>query len=151
MAAETEIATLVPVDVKDVWAGEATHFTPWLAEQADLLGGALGLDLEHEESEVAVGRYSADLVFRDTATSRVVVVENMFGATDHDHLGKLITYAAGLEAGYAVLLAEKFTEEHRSALNWLNRVSTEDFAFSAWCWRRGASATRLRHPGCMWT
>lgn len=137
MAAETEIATLVAVDIKEVWAREATDFTPWLAKQAELLGGALGLELEHEKSEAAVGRYSADLLFReicgdidaDTEKGRVVVVENMFGSTDHDHLGKLITYAAGLEAGYAVLVAEKFREEHRSALNWLNRVSTEDVAF----------------------
>ena len=129
MAAETDIATLVPVDIRDVWAGEATHFTPWLAQHAELLGEALGLDLEHEESEAAVGRFSADLKFRDTATGRVVVVENMFGPTDHRHLGQLITYAAGLEAGYAVLLATEFGDEHRSALSWLNRVSMEDIAF----------------------
>lgn len=53
----------------------------------------------------------------------------MYGDTDHDHVGKLITYAAGLEAGHAVLLAENFRPEHRTALNWLNRVSTEDCAY----------------------
>ena len=151
MAADGEIATLSPVDVRDVWAGEATHFTPWLAKHADLLGAALGLDLDLEKSEAAVGRFSADLVFRDTATDRAVVVENMFGPTDHDHLGKLITYAAGLEAGYAVLLATQFGDEHRSALNWLNHISTDNFAFFGVvleAWRIGDSPPAPRRtPG----
>ena len=143
------IGTLSPVDIREVWADEAKDFTPWLAENADLLGEALGMDLLHEQTEAAVGRYSADLVFREESTSRPVVVENMFGATDHDHLGKLITYAAGLEAGYAVLLAPELRDEHRSALTWLNSISTEDFGFFGIvleAWRIGDSipAPRLR-------
>ena len=109
------IGTLLPVDVREVWADEARDFTLWLAENSDLLGEALGLDLIHEQTEAAVGRYSADLVFREESSDRLVVVENLFGSTDHDHLGKLITYAAGLEAGYAVLLTPEFRDEHRSA------------------------------------
>lgn len=124
-----DIGTLDPVAIRELWAGEAKDFTPWLAERADLMGKALGLDLVHEETEVTVGRYSADILFRDVDTKRPVVVENMFGSTDHDHLGKLITYAAGLDAAYAVLLATEFREEHRAALDWLNRVSAEGFAF----------------------
>ena len=143
------IGTLSPVDIRKVWADEARDFTPWLAENADLLGEALGMDLLHERTEAAVGRYSADLVFRAESTSRLVVVENMFGATDHDHLGKLITYAAGLEAGYAVLLAPELRDEHHSALAWLNSISTDDFGFFGIvleAWRIGDSipAPRLR-------
>ena len=100
-----DLGALSPVNVREVWAGESGDFTPWLAENADRLGEALGMDLIHEQTEAPVGRYSADLVFRDASTDRLIVVENMFGATDHDHLGKLITYAAGLGASYAVLLA----------------------------------------------
>ena len=77
-------------------------------------------DLRHEETEAAIGRYSADLVFREESTNRLVVVENLFGPSDHDRLGKLIVYAAGLETGYAVLLAPEFRDEHRAALDWLN-------------------------------
>lgn len=144
-----EVGTLSPVDVRQVWADEARDFTPWLAENADLLGEALGMDLIHEQSEAAVGRFSADLVFREASTDRCVVVENMFAPTDHDHLGKLITYAAGLEAGYAVLLAPEFRDEHRSALSWLNHISTDDFRFFGVvleAWRIGDSlpAPRLR-------
>ena len=143
------IGTLSPVDVRKVWPGEASDFTPWLAENADLLGEALGMDLVHEQTEAAVGRYSADLVFRDESTNKPVVVENMFGATDHDHLGKLITYAAGLEAGYAVLLAPELRDEHRSALTWLNSISTSDFGFfgivlEAWHIGNSDPAPRLR-------
>ena len=143
------IGTLSPVDVRKVWTDEARAFTPWLAENADLLGEALGMDLLHEETEAAVGRYSADLVFREESTNRLVVVENLFGPSDHDHLGKLIVYAAGLEAGYAVLLAPEFRDEHRAALDWLNSISAEDFGFFGVvleAWRIGDSppAPRLR-------
>ncbi|MDE0498183.1 MAG: DUF4268 domain-containing protein [Acidimicrobiaceae bacterium] len=82
-----------------------------------------------EGTEVSVGSYSADLVFNDPDRGCRVVVENMYGSTDHDHVGKLITYAAGLEATHAVLLAESFRPEHRSALAWLNEVSRSPFSF----------------------
>ena len=144
-----DIGKLTAVDIRKVWADEAGDFTPWLAENADLLGEALRMDLLHEQTEAAVGRYSADLVFRDNATDRLVVVENLFGPSDHDHLGKLIVYAAGLEAGYAVLLAPEFRDEHRAALNWLNAISAEDFGFfgvvlEAWRIGDSAPAPRLR-------
>ena len=143
------IGKLSPVDIRQVWADEARAFTPWLVENTDLLGEALGMDLLHEETEAAVGRYSADLVFREVSTDRRVVVENPFGPSDHDHLGKLIVYAAGLEAGYAVLLAPEFRDEHRAALDWLNSISADDFGFFGIvfeAWRIGDSlpAPRLR-------
>ncbi|MXV99360.1 MAG: DUF4268 domain-containing protein [Acidimicrobiaceae bacterium] len=122
-------ARLDPVSIRDVWPNEAQDLTPWLAERPDFLGDALELELELEGQEMAVGGYSADLVFRDADQGSRVVVENMYGTTDHDHIGKLITYAAGLDAGHVVLLAESFRPEHRTALNWLNRVSTEDCTF----------------------
>ena len=82
-----EVGTLSPVDVRQVWADEARDFTPWLAENADLLGEALGMDLIHEQSEAAVGRFSADLVFREASTDRCVVVENMFVPTEQELQG----------------------------------------------------------------
>ena len=144
-----DLGTLSPVGVRDVWSGESREFTPWLAENADLLGEALGMDLAHEQTEAAVGRYSADLVFREASRDELVVVENMFGPTDHDHLGKLITYAAGLGASYAVLISPEFRDEHRSALTWLNSVSADDFGFfgvvlEAWRIDGSRPAPRLR-------
>ena len=145
----SDLGTLISVGVREMWEDEAKDFTPWLADHADLLGGAMGMDLFHERTEAAVGRYSADLVFREVSTDRLVVVENMLAPTDHDHLGKLITYAAGLGANYAVLLSPEFREEHRSALTWLNSVSADDFGFFGVVlegWRIGESlpAPRLR-------
>lgn len=143
------IGKLSPVEIRDVWPDEAKTFTPWLAENADLLGKALGMDLVHERTEMAVGQYSADVVFREESTERRVVVENMLETTDHDHLGKLITYAAGLNAGHAVLIARNFRDEHRSALNWLNSISTDDFGFfgialEVWCIGNSPPAPQLR-------
>ena len=147
--AKIEIGTLEQVLVRSVWPKEAGDFTPWLAENVELMSDALGMELELEGREVSVGGYSADLVFRDLSSGALVVVENMYGSTDHDHLGKLITYAAGLDASYAVLLTETFRAEHRSALNWLNSISTEGcgfFGLSLEVWRIGDSipAPRLR-------
>lgn len=147
--AKTEIGTLEQVSVRSVWPKEAGDFTPWLAENVELMSDALGMDLELEGQEVSVGRYSADLVFRDRSSGAVVVVENMYGSTDHDHLGKLITYAAGLDAHYAVLVTETIRPEHRSALSWLNSISTEGcgfFGLGLEVWRIGDSipAPRLQ-------
>ena len=144
-----DLGALSRVKAQDVWSGESREFTPWLAENADLLGEALGMDLLHEQTEAAVGRYSADLVFREASRDERVVVENMFGPTDHDHLGKLITYAAGLGASYAVLISPEFRDEHRSALTWLNSVSADDFGFfgvalEAWRIDGSRPAPRLR-------
>ena len=143
------IGTLEQVPVRSVWPKEAGDFTPWLAENVELMSDALGMELELEGKEVSVGGYSADLVFRDLTSGALVVVENMYGSTDHDHLGKLITYAAGLDASHAVLLTETFRAEHRSALTWLNSISTEGcgfFGLSLEVWRIGNSipAPRLR-------
>lgn len=136
-----ELGTLEPVPIRDVWQHEANDLTPWLAEHVDLLAEALGMeDLEVEGTEVPVGGYKADLVCSHGEST--LVVENMFASTDHDHIGKLITYAAGLDASHAVLVAEEFRPEHRSALNWLNRVSTQDCSFFGLvleAWRIGGS------------
>lgn len=124
-----EVASLVEVPLREVWPDEARHFTPWLAEHREHLGKALQMDLELEGVEVAVGPFSADVVLRDENTGHRVVVENFLEPTDHDHLGKLITYAAGLEAHWAVLVAKSLRPEHRSALNWLNALSGEGSGF----------------------
>lgn len=146
---KTEIGTLEQVSVRSVWPKEAGDFTPWLAENVELVSDALEMDLELEGQEVSVGSYSADLVLRRVPSGTLVVVENMYGSTDHDHIGKLITYAAGLGAHYAVLLTEDLRLEHRSALNWLNSISKEDcgfFGLGLEVWRIGESipAPRLR-------
>lgn len=144
-----QVGTLQSVPIRDVWRDEARDLTPWLAENPSLLDDALGLELELEGQEVAVGPFSADLLFRDVSSGQLVVVENLINPTDHDHLGKVITYAAGLGAHHVVLLAERFRPEHRSALTWLNSISDDDhcfFGLSLEVWKIGDStpAPRLR-------
>jgi hypothetical protein len=97
-------------------------FNPWLAEHIDELGKALGLDLELVQTEGAVGDFAVDLVAKEVGSNRRVVVEKQLAATDHSHLGQLVTYAAGLEAEVVVWVSPEFREEHRQALDWLNRV-----------------------------
>src|SRR5262249_55260398 len=80
----------VPASSATGWTHEAHDFTPWLADNLGLLGQELGLALEVVGREHGVGRYWLDLLLSD-ATGRVVIVENQFGQTDHDHLGKLLT------------------------------------------------------------
>src|SRR5215510_10358546 len=101
------------VEPRDMWANEAFDFTPWLAQPENIasLSEALGIELEVESTEVSVGPYSADILARDTATDTYVVVENQLGKTDHDHLGKALTYAATLGAKAIVWIATTFTPQ----------------------------------------
>ena len=143
MAVTTTIGELESVPIRDVWPDEAQNLTPWLADNVGVLANALGMDdLELAGSEVSVGPFSADLVLDDSNSGKVVV-ENMIGKTDHDHLGKLITYAAGLDASHAVLITEAFRDEHRSALQWLNancRNSVSFFGIELKVWKIGGSS-----------
>lgn len=117
------------VDVRELWPKEASDFTPWLAQNLSLLGEVLGMDLELVLIEAPVGAFSLDLLVRDVGGNRTVVIENQIGPTDHDHLGKLLTYAAGHEAAVAVWIAASFREEHRQALDWLNGRSDATMEF----------------------
>ena len=98
-------------------------------ENIELLGDVLGLDLEVEAEEKDVGPFRADILCKNTADDSWVLVENQLERTDHSHLGQLLTYAAGLEVVTIVWVAASFTEEHRAALDWLNSVTDESFAF----------------------
>lgn len=113
--------------VRDHWKHEEHVFTPWLAMEENIgrLATAVGLELQVEGIEVPVGPFSADILARD-ASGNYVVIENQFGKTNHDHLGKILTYAATLGATVIIWLAEQFTDEHRKTIEWLNeRVSDE--------------------------
>lgn len=126
-----DLGTLMAIDPRQVWAHEAADFTPWLAapESITRLGEAIGLELAAENTEVAIGPFAADIVARDTATGAYVVIENQLNRTDHDHLGKALTYAAALSAKVVVWVASAFTDEHRRVLDWLNDNSADDLSF----------------------
>ena len=128
---EPLLGELTPVLLRDVWPGESASFTPWLARPENLqqLGDTLGIELEPEDEEVAVGPFSADILCKDTKDGSWVVIENQIEKTDHRHLGQILTYSAGLGAKTMIWVAAKFTDEHRAALDWLNDNTGEDISF----------------------
>lgn len=123
------LGTIERVDLREVWPHEAQDFTPWLADNLDKLGDALGLDLELRSAEAAVGPFSLDVLAHDLGSDRPVIIENQLEATGHDHLGKLLTYAAGHDAYAAVWLVRDFRDEHRQALDCLNQRTGDDTQF----------------------
>jgi hypothetical protein len=126
---EQPLSSIKRVDLRNVWPNEAADFTPWLAENISALGDALGMDLALQEKEAAVGGYALDILATDVNGNRPVIIENQLEVTDHDHLGKLLTYAAGFDANVVVWLTREFRDEHRQALDWLNQRTGEGTAF----------------------
>ncbi len=124
-----DLGTIERVGLETVWPHEAQDFTPWLAQNLDRLGETLGLDLELRAEEAAVGLFSLDVLAHDLGSNRPVIIENQLTTTDHDHLGKSLTYAAGYDAYAVVWLARSFRDEHRAALDWLNQRTGDDTAF----------------------
>jgi hypothetical protein len=125
------LSVLKRANLREVWKSESTHFTPWLAceENIKLLSDAIGLDLGVEGTEMNVGPFRADILCKELSSGAWVLIENQLEKTDHSHLGQLLTYAAGLEVVSIVWIAEKFTEEHRATLDWLNDITDERFNF----------------------
>jgi hypothetical protein len=125
------LGRLERVDLRTSWQTEAGDFTPWLAQDANLslLGNTIGIELELEGTEKAVGDFSADILCKDTSKRDWVLIENQLERTDHTHLGQILTYASGLSAVTIVWIAAPFREEHRAALDWLNEITEDRFNF----------------------
>lgn len=121
------VQRLERVPLREIWPDEARDFTSWLAENLDLLGEVLGMQLSLVQPEHMVGPFAVDIL-AETADGSSVVIENQLERTDHDHLGKLITYLTNLDAKAAVWLCRDPRQEHINAVNWLNEVAPEDTA-----------------------
>ena len=125
-----DLGEITEVPLREMWPDEARDFTPWLERNIDILGDALGLELEVIGREVSVGGFSLDLHVRTLDSQSEGVIEIQYGKTNHEHLGKLLTYAGGLAASIVIWISEHCREEHREALDWLNRTSTETQYFA---------------------
>ena len=136
MANVPELGRLERVeDLREVWQTEDQDFTPWLAQDENIaiLAETLNMDLEVEAAqEKDVGPFRADILCRDANSpdhESWVLIENQLERTDHTHLGQLLTYAAGLRTVTIIWVAQRFTDEHRAALDWLNEITSERYQF----------------------
>ena len=125
------LARLEPVPLREAWSSESSDFTPWLAQEENLklLGDAIGLDLELENQEHPVDQYRLDIVCKELENNQRVVIENQIEDTDHKHLGQILTYAAGVDAAVLIWVAQKFTDAHRAALDWLNEQANGNASY----------------------
>ncbi|MBD5113551.1 MAG: DUF4268 domain-containing protein [Ruminococcaceae bacterium] len=118
-------------DLREVWLHEALDFTPWLAEEENisLLGDAVGLEITIDETESSVGDFNVDIFATETGTDRKIIIENQLEDTNHDHLGKLITYASGKSADIIIWVVKHAREEHKAAIEWLNNHTDDKIGF----------------------
>lgn len=118
-----ELGRLEKRELREVWRHEALDFTRWLAKKENiaLLSKTVGIDLEVVETEFGIGRYKLDIFAREVESRKNIVIENQLENTNHDHLGKLLVYAAGVEADVAIWVVKDVNEEHKRTVEWLNR------------------------------
>ena len=126
----TNLGTLKEItDLRSIWPHEALNFTPWVAENVDLLADAVGLDITVDETESSVGDFNVDIYASETGTDRKIIIENQLEDTDHDHLGKLITYASGKGADVVIWVVKHAREDHKAAVEWLNNHTDDKIGF----------------------
>lgn len=126
-----KLGKIEEIDIRTVWAHEQYDFSNWLAEEENIkaLGEELNLSLTDVNTEQFVGSYRCDIICKDELTGKSVLIENQLEQTNHDHLGKIITYASGLDASVVVWIVAKARDEHASAIEWLNNHTDESISF----------------------
>ena len=126
-----KLGKIKEVDIRSVWPHEQYDFSKWLAEEENIraLGEEMNLSLTDVDTERFVGSYRCDIICKDELTGKSVLIENQLEQTNHDHLGKIITYASGLDASVVVWIVAKARDEHASAIEWLNKHTDDDLSF----------------------
>ena len=132
-------------DLRSVWPHEANDFTKWLAKEENLstLSEEIGIDIELLSTEAKTGSFSTDILAVEVNTNNKIIIENQLEATNHDHLGKIITYASGHDAKTIIWIVKEAREEHRQAIDWLNEHTDEEiniFLCKIELWKIGDSA-----------
>lgn len=125
------LGKLKKVDLRKAWIHEAYDFTSWLSQEENMaiLSEEIGIDIKLIQTEAGVGNYNVDILAEEENTGRKIVIENQLEPTNHDHLGKIITYASGHEAEIVIWIVSDVREEHRRAIDWLNEHTDEDAKF----------------------
>lgn len=121
-----DLAKLQKIDLRDVW-GIEPDFTNWLAqkENLDLLGEEIGVDVKIIKTEANVGNFKVDILAEEESSGRKIIIENQLEDTNHDHLGKIITYASGYDAEIIIWVVRDVRKEHQRAIEWLNEHTDE--------------------------
>ena len=114
-----------------MWKHEALDFTNWLAENENLeaLSDAVGVDIKLIQTEASVGKFNVDILAEEDLTGKKIIIENQLESTDHDHLGKIITYASGHDAEIIIWIVKDTRDEHQKAIEWLNDHTDQDISF----------------------
>ncbi len=125
------LSTLKKIDLRDVWGHEAIDFTNWLSQEENLtlLSEEIGVDINLIQTEANVGKFNVDILAEEDNTKRKIIIENQLEDTNHDHLGKIITYASGYDAEIIIWIVKDFREEHQKAIDWLNEHTDENISF----------------------
>ena len=123
-----QIGKIRKVPLREIWRREDSDFSAWLEENIDYLNDIFEFDISVESREEAVGPFRVDLWGEDNFGQRVII-ENQLERTDHDHLGKVITYLTNLGANRAVWIAKEPRKEHIRAIEWLNEITPDDTSF----------------------
>jgi len=128
---QKKLAKLKKVDLREAWNHEAADFTTWLAqeENLDALSEEIGVDIKLVQTEANVGRFNVDILAEEESSGRKIIIENQFEDTNHDHLGKIITYASGYDAEIIIWIVRNAKEEHQKAVDWLNEHTDEGINF----------------------
>ena len=139
-----KLGKLEKVDLREVWKHEASDFSSWLAEKDNLslLSDEIGIDICLIQTEAKVGKFNVDILAEEENTGKKIVIENQLEPTDHDHLGKIITYASGYDAEIIIWIVKSVRDEHKQAVDWLNEHTDEKiniFAIKMEVWRIGES------------
>lgn len=126
-----DLGKLEKVSLREIWENEARDFTNWLAkeENLNLLSDEIGVDIRLLQTEANVGNFNVDILAEEENTGKKIIIENQLEITNHDHLGKIITYASGHNAKFIIWIVKDVREEHRQAIDWLNDNTEEDINF----------------------
>jgi hypothetical protein len=120
------IGKLQRVPLRQVWPHEALDFTHWLHENIEVLNEVIGLGLTSVEKEQSAGDFQVDILAEDES-GNPVIIENQLEKSDHDHLGKVITYLTALDAKTAIWIVSEPRPEHINAITWLNESPSASF------------------------
>ena len=118
-------------DLRTIWKHETQDFSKWLSEEENLemLSDTVGINIVLDERESSVGSFYVDLYATEEGTGRKIIIENQLEYTNHEHLGKIITYASGKGADIIIWIVKHARDEHRQAIEWLNQHTDENISF----------------------